>query len=252
MGLDPNKPLIGNDRASVWLERQHRQTISQRIVDSPDIRAEHSSKGVALFLSNRSGGGGGTRVAQYVIKDFSAPDYFVCRALSAHVTRDPDNFDPPSHPRKITATAFDPDDVDEVARLADLETARAAELPRFDEGTTDIYIAKPYELRQTEFDDYQFALFIESNDDPDVALDTKTFQYKYLSATYRVAMDITDPDADNWTQENQTIIPRFMADETVIYAVSRTKTFSTGRLRAPLWNRPVRRATFTSVICRSY
>ena len=54
MGLDPNKPLIGNDRASVWLERQHRQTRSQAIVDSPDIRAEHSSKGVGLFFTSAS------------------------------------------------------------------------------------------------------------------------------------------------------------------------------------------------------
>jgi hypothetical protein len=79
MGMVSNKPLIGTDKASRWLDRQREETFTQRIVDSPDIRCEHSSKGVALFLSQRQGGGGG-RIEQFVTAAAPEDEFIQCKS----------------------------------------------------------------------------------------------------------------------------------------------------------------------------
>ncbi len=200
-----------------WLKDRIR---ALRLRSTPVLRATETTDGTYVeMLGPQSSARRASGTSQYLLKEFDAPDYFVCRSLVPHVTRDPDTYDPPSYPRKLTAVAFPIDDADEIARLAALDATRAAEPPRFDVGTTDIYIAKPYELRQSEFDDYQFTLDVESSSDGEnVSVVQRTIQFFYLSATYRIQLNITDSNSSNWTQENQTIIPRFIEDDTRIYA----------------------------------
>src|SRR6266576_6022775 len=93
-------------------------------------------------------------------------------------------------------------------------------------GLTDIYIAKPFHLRQSPFDrdvlnaaapgnigtssEIPYRTVVESWDGVTFSSATKKWSYQYKSATFRIATDETDATPSNWTSQNQTIIPRFV------------------------------------------
>jgi len=125
----------------------------------------------------------GSRVKQYVLTDATNLDYFICRTLS---------------------------DSGET----------------FTFGSTDIYIAKPFHLRQTPFDrdflnvlnlgnigtvdEITYDVYVESWDGVTFDEVRMPMSFEYKSPTFRIATNATDADPDNWTTQNQTIIPRFV------------------------------------------
>lgn len=186
------KPLNSRSASGIWHDQNRQAIAAHRIVPSADIIPSQSTTGVALHFAQPRKGGGGASVTQYRLKEFDADDYFVCRALTAHAAWDPD------------ADPGDPEYDDKSQR--------------FDEGETDIYIAKPYHLRKSEFDGLTVEVEVETfaglSNPPAVA--TRMLQFTYMSATYRRAMDVTTTPQPF---EFQIIIPRFAPDDDIIYAV---------------------------------
>ncbi len=96
-------------------------------------------------------------------------------------------------------------------------------------GSSDVYIAKPFHLRQSAFDrdalnedapgnigtvdEITYETLVESWDGVTFSSASKFWSYEYKSATFRIATNETDPSPGNWTHENQTIIPRFVQAE---------------------------------------
>jgi hypothetical protein len=190
------KPLTDRSPAGVWLERLRQRERRNYICDSPDIRVVRSERGASILINHRNAGGD-SEVEQYLLTDASAGDYFVARTLS------------------VTIDNSDPDNPTEVLAI----------------GAQDIYIAKPFHLRQTSFDravlnavapedigtadEITYDVAVEVWDGVLLTEETHRFSYEYLSATFRVVTDATDEDPDNWPTQNQTIIPRFVPAELV-------------------------------------
>lgn len=186
----PNKPLLDRGASSVWLERERRLSQSNQLANSPDFVLRRSQKGTSIHLARRFGGGGG-RVKQYLLTDATNGDYFIARALSVSV----DVSDPEA-------------------------------LPALNIGATDIYIAKPFHLRQSAFDrdtlnaanpgnigtpsEITYDIQVEVWNGSSLDIETRRLSFAYKSATFRIATDETSEDPDNWPTERQTIIPRFV------------------------------------------
>ncbi len=151
----------------------------------------------------------GSRVEQYVLIDATNGDYFICRTID------------------ISLDVSDPENPEVVRTI----------------GADDVYIAKPFHLRRSPFDrdvlnedapgnigtvdEITYHTVKESWDGAVLTETTEKWSYEYKSATFRIATNATDADPDNWTTQNQTIIPRFVPqflDEnpspTIIYAVT--------------------------------
>jgi hypothetical protein len=144
-------------------------------------------------------GGGGSRVAQYIVTDSAQNDYLVARSYSVSIKKtDPDDetfvFDP-EHPVFIS-----------VVGLTDILIARQPELRRsaFDR---DVLNADGPENIGTA-DEVVVDVDVEAWDGATFSLATKKYSYEYKSPTYRIASNVTDPD--NPTTEKQTVIPRFI------------------------------------------
>jgi hypothetical protein len=170
-----------------------------RMGQVPGARVSRTTGGV--FIEPLAAGGdgpGGSRVKQYILTDASNGDYFVCRTLGTR-TDDTD----PENPLTLRAI-----------------------------GATDVFIAKPFHLRQTPFDreelnaealgdigtvdEITYDVVVESWDDPDLLTETRRLSHDYKSATFRIVTNESDPDTGNWTTQNQTIIPRFVPGELIV------------------------------------
>src|SRR5437667_12137603 len=79
----------------------------------------------------------------------------------------------------------------------------SGETPR--SGGTDIFIAKPFHLRQSPFDGVTYDIEVETWDGAALNTETHSLTYDYKSATFRIANDTTED-----TTEFQTVIPRFV------------------------------------------
>lgn len=180
------KPLIGNSPEAVWHESNRRQQLRQRIVSSPDIGVSESLQGTTLFLKRPAGGSGSASAVSagtYRLKDWSYADFLVCRELTA----DPD---------------WDPD----------------TDANRFIEGDADIYIAKPFWLRRSEFDGLTQTIVVESINPspPNNLIETDTFwRYTYLSATFRTVDQLDAVGGSVLFTQNEIILPRFVEDEII-------------------------------------
>jgi len=72
-------------------------------------------------------------------------------------------------------------------------------------GTDDLYVAKPFQLRQSPFDGLTYDIEVESWNGSVLSTETHSLSSDYKSATFRI---VTDEDEE--LTENQTIIPRFV------------------------------------------
>lgn len=182
----PIKPLLDRSPGGVWLEEARRELLRDRIVESPDIGVNRSQKGTSLYLKNlaSAGGGSGGTLTQYLLKDWSAPDFLTCHELTAN-------------------DAWDGDPLNYSTR--------------FIEGTEDIYIAKPFWLRQSELDGLTITVVVESISGANL-IETDTFwKFTYRSPTFRTVQQLQTVGGTVLSTENEIILPRFTEDE-IIYA----------------------------------
>lgn len=141
-----------------------------------------------------TGGISGTsssRIQQYILTSASHGDYFVCRTLG---------------------------------QRTEGEGEEAVTLPAI--GATDVFIAKPFHLRQSVFnrevlneanpslvgtvDEITYDIAVESLVGEDFISETRKFSFQYFSSTFRIATDETEVDPEDWTSQNQTVIPRLV------------------------------------------
>ena len=59
-------------------------------------------------------------------------------------------------------------------------------------------------------DEITYDVYVETWDGVTFDQERMAMSYEYKSATFRIATNATDLDPDNWTTQNQTIIPRFV------------------------------------------
>src|SRR5467141_3869789 len=84
----PLKPLLSRSRGAVWLEELRRWCRRNTVLDSPDIRAVHSSAGVALLLNSGDARSAGASVAQYILKDANFPEHLVGSLITPFTSAD--------------------------------------------------------------------------------------------------------------------------------------------------------------------
>ena len=190
-GSIPRRPEGFSNAARFFQWLWDRTVRDLQLFAGPGIRISKTTRGTVIESTAESGEGG-TTVDQYILKDATAGDYFVCRSLS------------------VSFDTTDPEDPIIVRTI----------------GAADIYIAKPFHLRQSSFDrdvlneetpgnigttdEITYDISVESWDDPTFSTATKKLSFEYKSATFRIATDETEVDPDDWTTQNQTIIPRFV------------------------------------------
>ncbi len=186
----PNRPS-GSSNAARWCQWVHDSILSA--LNVRQVRGARVSRklGGTFVEPIDTGGGGSSRVQQYILTDASNGDYFVCRTLG---------------------------------QRTEGEGEEAVTLPAI--GATDVFIAKPFHLRQTPFDrdvlnaeapgnigtvdEITYDVTVESWDGFTLSETTLKASYEYKSATFRLDTNANDPDPENWTTQKQTIIPRFV------------------------------------------
>ncbi len=194
IGSLPNRPVGSSARARFYQWIWDRLARGQQdVYAGPGIRVTRTSRG--MMVESLAGSGtnqSDSRVQQYLLTDATNGDYFVCRTLSVSVDdTDPEN---PIITNKI--------------------------------GASDIFIAKPFHLRQSVFDrdvlneaapgnigtvdEITYDIKVEAWDGATFSSSTKNLSFEYKSATFRIATDETEADPDDWTSENQTVIPRLV------------------------------------------
>jgi hypothetical protein len=210
-GLPPRP--TGRSPAANFFQWVWDQLAGQNAVrEVPGALVSRTSRGTVVQPLGTTRSGSGARVAQYLLRDASKPDYFICRTLGN--------------------------------RVEDPEAETPVILPAI--GREDIFIAKAFHLRQTPFDravlnaadpsligkldEITYDIEVDSWNGATLDVQTRKISYEYKSATYRIATDQTDqtddvdnttgdppPDqiGDNWVTERQTIIPRFVPAELV-------------------------------------
>src|SRR5881394_305403 len=167
----------GKEKPSLWsAAAANRHVAILRALVNPSVRwgasdkAELSDANFVIQLDETKANGG-TVLVPFGLLDASNPDHFVCL--------------------RAAGTAIEGGGTSYVFDV---------------EGLGATLVAKPYNLRQTPFDGKTVAVAVESLSGTTV----RSFNYNYHSATYRTAEDQTDENPDNWRQEQQTIIPRFV------------------------------------------
>lgn len=181
-----NKPLLASTPEAVWHERNRRKMLSQQIISTPDVMINRSNRGTAVTVVQRSrGGGSGSTTVQYRLKDASYADFYICRELTASSEWD----------------------------------SETGEGERFVEGDTDIYIAKPYLLRRTEFDTLTITVPTEYLSGVDIVTVDKFYKFTYYSSAFRKVEQLASVGGSVLASEYQTILPRFVPDDDIIYAV---------------------------------
>jgi hypothetical protein len=193
IGFIPNRPIGSSARARFYQWVWDRLARGQHeVFAGPGIRVTRTARGMMVEALSSGSSEAGSRVKQYLLTDASAGDYFICRTLG------------------VSIDTSDPED-------PTIENAI---------GASDVYIAKPFNLRQSPFDravlnadnpgnigtgdEITYDIVVESWDGATFSSDAKFLSFEYKSATFRIATDQTDPDDSNWTTQNQTIIPRFV------------------------------------------
>jgi hypothetical protein len=182
------------------LSRALTALMNPRIVwgERDDVQITDGNTLITLSRSSASESAS-SRVQQYILTDASNWDYFICRILGTRIdATDPEN--------PLTFRAI---------------------------GATDIFIAKPFHLRQTPFDreeinagvpenigtldEITYDVTVEAWNGVTFSSSVKRWSFEYKSATFRIATDQTDRTdgnadniGDNWTRQNQTVIPRFV------------------------------------------
>ena len=167
--------------------RTLRALTNPRIVWGEKDDAQITDGNFLISLSRTSAMGGGIDVIPAVVTDASAGDYFLCKQV--------------------------------VSTIGDSGVELLA-------SSLAVHVAKPYNLRMSVFDrdvlnatipgnigttdEITCEMQVESWDGITFSSATKKFSYEYKSSTFRIATDETDANPDNWTSENQTIIPRFV------------------------------------------
>ena len=182
MAFQPTKPLIGNSPEAVWHETNRREILKNRILPSADIFPEETRQGTILRLRQPRGVGGGSSstAGQFALKDWSYADFLICRELTANPDWDPET-----------------------------------DTNRFTEGDTDIYIAKPYLLRRSEFDGLTITVVVETLVAGNI-VETDTFwRFTYKSANFRVTEQLASVGGSVLSTENEIVLPRFMEDEII-------------------------------------
>ncbi len=193
IGPIPSRPIGVSAKARFFQWVWERLARGQHdVYAGPGIRVTKTARGMMVESLDRGGSNqGDSRVKQYLLTDATAGDYFVCRSLSVSLdTTDPEN---PIIERTI--------------------------------GAEDIFIAKPFHLRQSAFDrdtlneetpgnigttdEITYDVYVEAWDGVTFDQERMAMSFEYKSATFRIATNATDPDPDNWRSQNQTIIPRF-------------------------------------------
>lgn len=185
MPLTPTKPLLDRSAAGVWLEEIRRETKRDRVIESPDIAVNRGPSGTQLSLKKTygGGGGGGAAVRQFRLKDWSYADFLVAREITANADWDP---------------------IDDTNR--------------FTESETDTYIAKPFWLRQSEFDGLTITVETEFLSGAVLTTVEKFYKFTYSSATFRLVEQLSAVGGSTLASERQVVLPRFFEDE-IIYAV---------------------------------
>src|SRR5688572_1271860 len=189
MSSVPNRPS-GSSRQARWCQWVHDSIMSAlRVKPVRGAKVSQTTGGTFIEPIETGTGQAGSRVKQYLLTDASNGDYFICRTLSQ--TADPET------------------------ETIDLTI-----------GSSDVLIAKPFHLRQTPFDrealnvddpgaigtvdEITYDVLVEAWNGVTFSSSTKKLSFEYKSATFRVATDETEADPDDWTEQNQTIIPRFV------------------------------------------
>ncbi len=229
IGSLPPRPTGSGPQARFfqWLWDQFAsQQLTTRTV--PGARVSRTTRGT--FVEPDGSGGGGTgRVRKFILQDAAAADYLKCRPWNeAYWTSRRDIR------QEKGKTAFDlwfnhdsaaapvgtyRDDL--AARMAVTREVLDAYLGDL---TADppvpaqlVVVAKPPELRADALDGYEIDEEVETWVDPDLTTATRTLSYDYHSSTLRTATDVTDdPDGPN---ELELIIPRYVAEESIIHAI---------------------------------
>lgn len=187
----PRRPS-GLSAQARWCQWVHDSLQSFMQIRSVRGAKVSSTTGGVFIEPIDTGGGSDSRVRQYILTDASNGDYFICRTLGTRIdATDPEN--------PLTLRAI---------------------------GGTDIFIAKPFALRQTPFDreainagvpenigtsdEITYDVQVQSWNGVALSETTLKASYEYPSATFRIDTNATDADPGNWTTQNQTIIPRFV------------------------------------------
>lgn len=192
IGPIPKRPMGTSAKARFYQWVYDSITRGLQVQFGSGLKVSQTVQGQRVELSQEIGASGSGRVSQYILTDHSQDDYFICRAFALST----DNSDPENP--LVVATI----------------------------GQTDVFIAKPYELRRSPFDrevlnadEPELIGTVDENTVDTVketwngtSLDTITesWSHDYKSATFRITTNATDEDPDNWTTQKQTIIPRFI------------------------------------------
>lgn len=184
---------------------------------APGVRVSNRAHGQIVELENTGGGGTG-RAEKYILADFEAADYLICR---------PWNEDYWTARRDLRQTLLDEPSNAQIADEMDItEEALDAYLAQ------EVLIAKAPELRADAFDGKVIDVRVESWDGATLSVVTTTYFFDYKSATFRIKYEVPfpfdpvteDPEEEAEASEEQTIIPRYIAEETIIHAINSNKT----------------------------
>ncbi len=145
--------------------------------------------------------GANSSVQQYVLRDASNGDYFICRTLA-----------------KTGSTL--------IVGTDDIRIVKPFHLRQSIFDRAVLNVAAPGNIGTV--DEITYSVQVEAWDGMTFSTGPRYFSFEYKSATFRIATDETDATPANWTFEKQTVIPRFVpvghTSPTFIYAVNCTGT----------------------------
>jgi len=201
------KPLLASTPEAVWHEQNRRERLKNTVLSSPDVLINRGNRGFTVRMAQRGGGSSGLSVTQYRLKNADYGDFFVCRELIGSTVCTVPGV--PGNP----VGCWDSKSGDTGAN-------------RFAEGTTVVYIAKPYLLRRYEFDTLTLTVPTEyldiSGPTPILSVTDKFYKYTYYGANFRKVEQLLSVGGAVLATEYQTVLPRFGVNDDIIYAVDVT------------------------------
>lgn len=227
IGPIPRRPS-GNSTEALWHQAVHDAVFGGRdtVLYSKGAKVSRLPRGAFVEPDlATSGGGGSGRATKYILADFEPADYLICRPWNADywTARRELRISLAAVPttEEILAEMNDGVEPELQITLEDLEAYLARE----------VLIAKPPELRADAFDEKLVDIQVASWDGATLSAETRSLFFVYHSAGLRTAYDVPvdfeaetqDPEDEYNFKENQTIIPRYVAEETIIHALNSNK-----------------------------